>query len=252
MASVVTADTNLDLSTHQPIETPATGVLVTSAKAYRVTVVQSLPELHKIRRTLKEWVEVMAERLGHSRAEKYTKPKNFEEDAEKFEDFRKVRGFIDLGMGKRTRELESANLSVKANVEDASLDPCVIAFVEDQDGVIQAISSSSIGESEVYVNAILTAPWNQRMHGPVDKDQQCLVTKGAGTRLMAFNYQLAQTHEKPILKLKPLDGSLGFYERIGMVEKDRYCVYLITKQVPVALKGYLPKPELTEEKDGTY
>lgn len=113
----------------------------------------------------------------------------------------------------------------------------VLRVAQDGDRNIQAMTGFTVDADQIYLNLIVTAPWNLRMHAPNMEEHKALATKGGGTTLMRSVYQSAQALGKEKLSLKPMDGSYTYYnERLKMEDDpDGSCFYRVTEKVPEPL-----------------
>ena len=170
--------------------------------------------------TLKAWIASIRERLGKTRAYMSSNQELLATHPEIQENFKKDREAVDQ----------------YKFIVDALKDGCTGHITKKKPFFVRALRSaetvqavasyhltlaenSTMKEQSLYVGSLATAPWNLRFDSPtsaVDEDEAVLVRPGAGATMLLSLIQKAFFEKCQYLYLKPLDGSVGFYERMGM------------------------------------
>ena len=183
-----------------------------SGKHLTVIDISEKSELTVAQKTLKAWKDTAHERLGIMRREAQKKPseKNkalLKKDTDSVDQYLNIIGLYD----------QSLNSMIAKSEGNANK---IHRIVKDEDRNIQAMSSFAIEEGRVFLNLVITAPWNLKMHAPVLEEHRSLVTKGGGTALIRSGYETAQTLKKDELRLKPMEGSYTYYKDRLMMNED--------------------------------
>ncbi|MBS0604191.1 MAG: hypothetical protein JSS60_04025 [Verrucomicrobia bacterium] len=189
-----------------------------------------ISEFKTAQKTLKTWKEIAYDRLGTMRAAASQNPsdelakKLFNEDRQKVVQYEEIVKLFDQGLD-----------SIITKTDESSKK--IFRVVRDQDRNIQAMSIFTVSDSGVFLNLVLTAPWNLRMHASNQDIHLTLVSKGGGTTLIRSGYETAQQLGKEELRLKPMDGSYTYYkERLGMIEDPNGdFFYPVTEKLPEQL-----------------
>jgi hypothetical protein len=110
--------------------------------------------------------------------------------------------------------------------------------VQDTDRNIQAMITYTTREKSLFVNLIVTAPWNLKMHAPNMDEHKDMVTKGGGTSLIASVYETAQQQGKEKIHLKPMNGSYTYYKNhLKKTEDKPEFFFPVSAEVPESLKS---------------
>jgi hypothetical protein len=165
--------------------------------------------LNATKRTLSSWVEIASDRLGEHRKKLQNVVQlqagineAFESDKQYFTSYKNVASLA--------REDINAVLENKADKHRHVL------VLSDSNRRVQAIATIFVEQQRVYINTLLSASWNIPMIADIAPVHRELKVKGAGTTLMNLIYKIAQTENKPKIELKPLNGSVTFYQQLGM------------------------------------
>lgn len=182
--------------------------------------------LKKIKACLKDWKDVINERVGHSRQklQEITEKTEKEQQKEKCEQDRLCKDqYLDL-LSNVTSHLQ--NLSVK----DAADKNVFCHLLYDSNQQIQAVSLSRVKDSTLYVSNLLTAPWNLAMNGEVPKDFQSRVVKQAGSSLMQSLFIEGRQKKLTKVELTALKTAFNFYKRLQMKvdESTGVCTYQLS------------------------
>ena len=168
-------------------------------------------------KTIKAWKEYIEERVGQTRYalssfnEKYSETTDKDVELQRLDLRQKVTE--DLKAKDSYKEVINRILSdVEAISKKSST--VMVRVLLDQHQNIQAMASYSMKKDHLYVNLLATAPSNLRLHGQNLDTHQSF--KGGGTIILHSLYVSAQKEKLPRLMLSPLDGSVSFYQYIGM------------------------------------
>lgn len=182
------------------------------------------------KKTLRDWKDIIFDRLGNCREKFSTKDqKKVQDDLESVSQYKEL-------LGTATEYLNNfINKKQESTVRK-------ILYIT-KDTHLQAIACVSLTD-HLYLNILISAPWNIRLNGEVQEVHKSLYCKGSGTALMLGIYKLAQKFELPKIKLTPLAGSHSFYKnQIGMDEveapkeskKESHFELSVKNQVPETL-----------------
>ncbi len=177
----------------------------------------------KIKSIVSEWKDLMFTRLTPARLVKDASEENmriFLEDRKVCQDYSDVLGYIK-GAVQQSKE-------------------CVILCAQKEDR-IQGLCVGSIKPSsrELYINGLVTAPWNIRMQSPCDETLAELFQKGVGTRLMLESFEFAAKEHLFKVTATPLASSWDFYEKLGMVFDREKMVFIQEIPEDMDLEGSL-------------
>lgn len=197
----------------------------------RTTDAKETPDLKAVNAYLKAWKTHAHDRIATLRVKK-----------EEREEFKKKFYEDQTALNQYFAILESIQALVSTKLSTSS--DTMIRVIR-RDTHIQAIScfylnkvSLSVVSKDdkkdttekadaLYVGAILTAPWNLPLHSEVDPDAAHLVTKGSGTVLLLSLIKHAFFHKCSYLYLRPMEGSVTFYQYLGMnLSHDKSHFYL--------------------------
>lgn len=149
---------------------------------------------------------------------------DFMEDREVYSKYNTVMGYM--------------RKAIEESLENPDIVPYIL--VDRETNVPQAMSALEIKADHVYLRALISAPWNIRMHGRVPDEYAERVTRGSGTALMYATYKLAQSSGRPEYKTTPLSGAFKYYEGLGMgfdVETSHFTLP-VEDLVPPSLRKY--------------
>lgn len=112
--------------------------------------------------------------------------------------------------------------------------------IKDKNGKLQAASTVKDKGDHIYVDYLATAPWN------LTAGQDKRSVKGAGASAMeAIIDRSIKSGHKGAVKLEALEGAVGFYNKVGFVEKRRKTVFGLTtiemELAPAAARKFLKK-----------
>lgn len=168
-------------------------------------------DLRGLKKSVKAWKIVMGDRAGSTQiarneslsSEKEVWQGRVEEDRmtkeQYFEVLRRVSSVVDDKLNPRPTS------------------PLSIRTVQDQDRVTQGVVTYSVDPKGIYVEQLVSAASNVKMWAPPPKDFFAIPPfKGAGTALMQSLFKTAEEQDSPKVYLKPLTGSVAFYQRLGM------------------------------------
>lgn len=234
----------LSLVSLSPLSTTATSTVVLSKSltaktlgvfenesSLRVSTVTSSADVKKVQAAIKLWKEAINERLGNSRAIKNDGIDGinltaFQEDQSTVKNYQDITKYIQTHLTKH-KENNKENIKPsefkKNNMEEDSkqsanyVDGEAVLQVCSDKNRIQSISVAHINKDGLYVNNLLSAPWNIKMNGKIPEEYLSFVTKGAGKTSLLSLYKLAREKQSKILYLTPSKASFGFYKHVGMV-----------------------------------
>jgi hypothetical protein len=168
--------------------------------------VESQATCKAIKQTLRDWQEIISDRFGTTRAQRQEAFKislnqekadaDFKEDMQVVEDYKTVKSMID-------KDVES--------IQKGGTKQRYIMLLTDSEARPQAIATIHEEVNSLYVNTIMSAPWNVTMHAEVSPEHAKLAVKRAGTTIMRQVYELALLRNKSTVELKPLTNSLSYY-----------------------------------------
>jgi hypothetical protein len=111
--------------------------------------------------------------------------------------------------------------------------PRKIVVLTDSSQQMQGVLSVTINTDYVYVNTLLSGPWNNSsMNSPLPLEYKPLVKRGVGKVLMTESYKIAQTYQKSRIELLPLADSESFYQHIGMEKRGSPYVLDVSPYIP--------------------
>lgn len=162
-----------------------------------------------IRKTLKSWMDVLGERVGISR---------------QLASQGKLDATADLDLWKNCQELK---FYITAHVEKLEKGQALqnegmlsISLLMDDQKNIQTICTTTLQINQLYINVILSAPWNIKMESPVPAPHDQMAVARAGTTMIRAMYEFAQEAKVPQLRLKPLPNSYDFYKQHCAMSED--------------------------------
>ena len=88
---------------------------------------------------------------------------------------------------------------------------CTMIVLTDCDQQIQAVATMRDTVSSLYIEILLSAPWNIPLSQPNKKEHQLIAVKGAGTTLVRQVYELARLKNKSKVKLTSIPTADSFY-----------------------------------------
>ena len=180
-------------------------------------------------RTLKDWKELLEDRVGTLRA------RIQEESNPEVSTLLQSHLVEDL-------TFKSDYLELCAHFRDScqqlSERERQIVALTDEQGLIQGFCDYQFVESmekvkSVYIHTIFTAPWNVRMRSPTPQTHAHLFTKGVGLTLIRHVYQDALTKGARELQLRPLPNSESFYKEKLHMRESRDVGHKIVLAMPI-------------------
>lgn len=213
----------------------------------------SLSDVRKIQTTLKLWKEVVNERLGESRVLKNKSTEHndlFLEDQGTLQNYVSIIKFVQTHMS-RVVGVDKENIKIKDDQKskagaganhDESADHCegelIVQICLDQDKRVQSIGIAHFNNGELYINNLLSAPWNIKMNGKVPEEYLSAITAGAGKTLVRSMYVVAQQKKANILLLTPSKASYGFYNHLGMTFDSKMSQFFfpVSAELPAKLR----------------
>lgn len=115
-----------------------------------------------------------------------------------------------------------------------------LMILTDSEQRIQGVASVRIKTNLLFVNVLMTAPWNVPLYSANAPEHKDLVVKGVGTTLMRQIYELAKINKKPTIELNPVPSSLSFYvDHLKMTlsqRRDKVSYVVSEDQIPKALE----------------
>jgi hypothetical protein len=198
-----------------------------------------------VNETLKGWVIRIRGRLGKTRAHMSSNPgmlathpeiqENFIKDLKAVDQYKFI---VDALKGGCTDYISKKKPFFVRALRSAETVQSVASYH------LYLAENSTMKEQSLYVGSLATAPWNLRFDSPtsaVDEDEAVLVRPGAGATMLLSLIQKAFFEKCQYLYLKPLDGSFGFYERMGMTHvKESDIFYLdLRLKIPAVFFKYV-------------
>ncbi len=199
----------------------------------------------------KQWEAIAQERLAQTRslrAQNLASQADVEQDKSAIDSYKVPLKMFkeDLNTLIKAQEAQKKTKALAQPSSEASNEVFIISL-NDQNNQTQALASIVIKANEVYLNTLFTAPWNYAMKGANQEEHKALITKGAGSTLLAGVYTIAQKQNKPVLSLKPTKSSKPYYEKMGMnfIERDNQEFLFIYTVDDKKLPNALVKPALS-------
>ncbi len=94
----------------------------------------------------------------------------------------------------------------------------------DNNQKIQALAAVTEKPNSIYVNSLLSAPWNLKLSSDNDSAHQSLAIRGAGTTMVRQVYEFAKSKNKTRLELFSLHSARSFYtDHLKMIpDEDKF------------------------------
>lgn len=159
------------------------------------------------------------------------------QDREVVSNYREVLGLI-----------QAPASALKTQIENKQQKKIRIYVLLDHRKVKQGIVSVRVTPKSIYLSCLLSAPWNIHMKGKISENDKPY--RKVGTVLVKRCYILAQKLEKESLELTPTTPALVFYQRIGMVRKNKSSEtyhFPISHQMPTKLQLKRAKTESKQQ-----
>jgi hypothetical protein len=139
--------------------------------------------------------------------------------------------------------------NLQKKVPATTKEKVIITMLVDDGREIQAIAVTSLKNNELYVNVLLSAPWNVKLFSQVPAPHDTMAVQKAGMTTIRALYQLANLEKAQVLRLKPLQNSYTFYkDACDMLETEEGEFYynITPDAVPNKLK-YIAIPNTMQE-----
>lgn len=206
----------------------ATSLRTSNQRYFSINQVTDQSGIENVKKTMQEWSEAMSGRVAFSRRRKDASDaamQQFTDDNAQFKSYRQVMSYLKEGINALKKEKKEQ----KSNSEPTEIQ-ILTARCSD---IIQAIACIKITTNDLHLTSLFSAPWNVKMHAPIDALHQSLVVKGAGSFVMEHLYALAQSRGLSQISLTPTGSASSFYEKIGMqFDEDRQqYIWKVTQEI---------------------
>ncbi|MBS0585323.1 MAG: GNAT family N-acetyltransferase [Verrucomicrobia bacterium] len=211
---------------------------VVTSSPYRVSFLENIGQVDACVARINGWGEIIGNRLAMSRLKKDSDGAShdkFMEDRETHSNYASVLSFLNQ---------QAKKLKAQLDTGAGHLSIAVFILERRTDGSIQGASAVTVKADRVYLNAMVTAPWNIKMHAHISHEHVALQSKGVGKTLMAAICHWTTTAAKKCrLCTTPSRSAFSFYHSLGMIfeKENQMFIFEMGEGMPGTLRAFLPE-----------